>query len=470
MSGFATAFSGHLHSRTSMYRAAWVLYALSLSSGMFVIGTAVEWNRAFPQGFGRIGLLAVVVFILGLFTNVVFWAAHVALRSPRISTSWRVLLLGSLLVDASVVFLIPEFASVGGYWLWLLAFAITTWAFLMLPADAVPAPGPRTAPADRHPEASISTDVPGLLWVWLGLTMFWLAVMVVNYYEFFHHPRRAAEIVVKPATLTDYVTDEAHLFQPGGQVALRTALRAFTEETSNQIAVAIYPRSPSPSIEDFTVTTAALSGIGRSGLNNGAILFVFLAERTARIEVGYGLEGALPDALAERILDEQLVPRFARGEYEDGVQATLAAMTDAVRGEFGSAHGQNFFRLLYPELKVAVIKVAKRAWPLARDAPLEARIGVSFFGSLLALVLWGGVVNGVNVIRSIGLAGWNLLRRRPMRSRFDQTHVDFESIWDAVKLLVIFAVIASTMVMVAGGGAFGGAGAMTRWPAIHASR
>jgi hypothetical protein len=190
-----------------MYRAAWVLYALGcLSSGSFVIGTAVEWNRAFPQGFGRIGLLAVVVFILGLFTNVVFWAAHVAQRSPRISTSWRVLLLGSLLVDASVVFLIPEFAAVGGYWLWLLAFAIATWAFLRLPADAVPAPGPRTAPADRHPEAFISTDVPGLLWVWLGLTMFWLAVMVVNYHEFFHHPGRAAEIVVQPVALAEWRT------------------------------------------------------------------------------------------------------------------------------------------------------------------------------------------------------------------------------------------------------------------------
>lgn len=448
-----------------MHRVAWVLYALSLPSGLSVIAAAMLLNRAFPQNISGTELIGIAVFVLSLFSNVVFWAVHVARQSPVVPMSWRVLLVSSLLVNVSVVFLVPGFGSVGGYWLWLLAFAVTTWAFLMLPADPLPVASGRAAPASRRRTMFVSSSVPAVLWVWLGLTTFWLVVTMVNYYQF-HHQRLPVDVVAKPAALTDYVTDEAHLFQPGADARLRAALSAFAAETSNQIAVAIYPRSPTPSIEDFTIRTAELSGIGRNGLNNGAILFVFLAERTARIEVGYGLEGALTDALSRRILDAQLAPRFARGEYEEGVQAALGAMCDAVRGEFGSARGQSFLRLLYPELKVATIKLARRAWPLTRDAPLEARIGVSFFASLLGLGVWSGLVNAMRVIRSIGLGMWNLFRRRPIRT--GMVPIDFEPMWDTFKLLVIFAVIAGTMVMVAGGGAFGGAGAMTRWPASRA--
>ena len=79
--------------------------------------------------------------------------------------------------------------------------------------------------------------------------------------------------------------------------------------------MAVFPKLSSPSLEDFTIRVAESWRVGRSELDNGAILFLFVEDRAMRIEVGYGLEGALPDALARRILDEQVVPLFRQGDW-----------------------------------------------------------------------------------------------------------------------------------------------------------
>ena len=71
--------------------------------------------------------------------------------------------------------------------------------------------------------------------------------------------------------------------------------------------------------------------------DNGAVLFVFVGDRKIRIEVGYGLEGALPDALASRIINEEITPRFREGKYEEGVLAGVEAIILATRGEYQPA-------------------------------------------------------------------------------------------------------------------------------------
>jgi uncharacterized membrane protein YgcG len=419
-----------------------VPYILGVSAGGFVIVTSIAWHRGFPN-ISEKALAAAVVLVLGFFTNIIFWMAYLARTSQPVATSWKVLMVGSLVINASVLFFFPVFGQNAGYWLWFIAFAIATWALLVLRPDKV----------------ASTVTVPAILWVWLACTLFWLAVMIANYYS---HP--AATVVAdtrRPVVLTSYVTDFADLLQPGDRAGLTSMLSGFEQQTSDQIAVAIYPRCPSASIEDFTIRAAQASRFGRKGLDNGAVLFVFLAERAARIEVGYGLEGALPDAIARRILDKELVPHFARGEYQEGIAGTLSAMCDAVAREYGNSHKRNYLALLWPQFKIAMAKVVRRAWPLARDAPLDARVGVSFFGSLLGFGVWSGIENAARILWDIVLGIWNLMRGR--RFRRGMKPFELGSIYDTLKLIVIIACIAGGYVVVAGGGSFGGGGALIHW-------
>jgi uncharacterized protein len=414
---------------------------------------SIAWNEAFPN-MSEKSLVASVFFVLGLFTNIVFCFTTLA-RGTRLSAmSWKVLMAGSLVINVTLLIFFPVFAQNAGYWFWLIAFALATWALLVLPAE----------------EPSITGGVPAVLWIWLCCTVFWLTVMVIGYYR----PGTKTTFVadtLQPVALTSFVTDTGHLLPPGQQEALTSMLKNFERQTSDQIAVAVYGRCPSASIEDFTIRAAEASGFGRRGVDNGAVLFVFLAERTARIEVGYGLEGALPDGLAHQILAAQ-APRFARGEYQDGIAGTLSAMCQAISAEYNDAHGRSdlgrYVARLFPQLKVAIVKCARMAWPLMRDAPLQARLGISFFGSLLGLGVADGIANGARILWDTVLGVSNLIRRR--RFRTGMAPFRLGSIVDTVKLAVIIAVIAGGFVVVAGRGSFGGGGAMIRWPSVSFSR
>ena len=98
--------------------------------------------------------------------------------------------------------------------------------------------------------------------------------------------------------------------------------------------MAVFPDLPSPSLEDFTNRTAESWRVGRKDWDNGAVFFVFVNDRKMRIETGYGLEGALPDILAARILDEQVVPRFRKGDFAGGLEAGIDGILAATRGEY----------------------------------------------------------------------------------------------------------------------------------------
>ncbi|HET8645622.1 MAG TPA: TPM domain-containing protein, partial [Vicinamibacteria bacterium] len=101
-----------------------------------------------------------------------------------------------------------------------------------------------------------------------------------------------------------YLNDYAGVVPSAAAQRLDDTLRRFDEETSSQVVVAIFPDLPSPSLEDFTARTAESWKVGRKELDNGAVLFVFVNDRKIRLEVGYGLEGALPDVTARHIIDE----------------------------------------------------------------------------------------------------------------------------------------------------------------------
>ena len=135
----------------------------------------------------------------------------------------------------------------------------------------------------------------------------------------------------KPAR---YVTDRAGVLGDDA-ASLNERLAQFERDTSNQILVWIDRRIPEGfTLEDFTVRAAQKWGAGQKKTDNGAVLFVFTDDRKVRIEVGYGLEGAIPDITAKRILDNEIVPRFREGDYRGGVRAGAEALMAASRGEY----------------------------------------------------------------------------------------------------------------------------------------
>jgi uncharacterized protein len=144
---------------------------------------------------------------------------------------------------------------------------------------------------------------------------------------------RAAEVI--PPAPAAYFNDYAGVIRPDAAAALNTELDQFERATSNQVLVAIYPHMQSDSsIEDYTVRVAQAWGVGQKGKKNGAVLFVFVEDHTLNIEVGYGLEGALPDALCQRIIDDQIVPRIHEGDFTGAMQAGVHSILAATRGEY----------------------------------------------------------------------------------------------------------------------------------------
>jgi uncharacterized protein len=142
----------------------------------------------------------------------------------------------------------------------------------------------------------------------------------------------AAETLPPPPTA--YFNDYARLVSPADAQRIDAKLRQFAEQTSTQVLVTVFESLPSPSLEDFTVRTAQSWRVGRKDWDNGAVLFVFVNDRKMRIETGYGLEGALPDQLAGRILDEQVRPRFRAGDWTGGLEAGIDGILAATRGEY----------------------------------------------------------------------------------------------------------------------------------------
>ncbi|MBI3881613.1 MAG: TPM domain-containing protein [Verrucomicrobia bacterium] len=136
----------------------------------------------------------------------------------------------------------------------------------------------------------------------------------------------------KPAK---YFNDYANVVAPGAAAQFNQQLTDFERATSSQIVVAVFPKlDTASSLEDFTHRIFTAWQVGQKDKNNGAVLFVFVAEHKLRIEVGYGLEGALPDAISKRIIAEEITPHFRNGDYTRGLGAGINAMLAATKGEY----------------------------------------------------------------------------------------------------------------------------------------
>jgi uncharacterized protein len=132
-----------------------------------------------------------------------------------------------------------------------------------------------------------------------------------------------------------YVTDNAGVLSRDRADELNRKLEQFERETSNQILVWIDRKIPENfTLEDFANRAFQKWKVGQEKQDNGAVLFVFVDDRKLRIEVGYGLEGVLPDVTAKRIIEDEIVPRFRANDYPGGIAAGVDAMIAATKGEY----------------------------------------------------------------------------------------------------------------------------------------
>lgn len=145
-----------------------------------------------------------------------------------------------------------------------------------------------------------------------------------------------------PPAPTRYFNDFAGVTAPDAQARLNQTLEQFEKDTSSQIVVAVFPRMQSDSsLEDYVNRLFKAWKIGQTQRNNGVLLAVFIEDRKMRIEVGYGLEGAIPDVIAKRIIENELKPRFRNNDFAGGLSAGVQALMQAARGEYKGTGGTN---------------------------------------------------------------------------------------------------------------------------------
>jgi uncharacterized protein len=131
-----------------------------------------------------------------------------------------------------------------------------------------------------------------------------------------------------------WVHDNAHVLSSQSISQLENILKAERDSTSNQIAILIIPSLEGGSLEEYTLRVAEKWGLGKADRDNGVLLFVSRDDRKMRIEVGYGLEGSLTDAVSSRIIRNEIAPGFRQGDYDGGVQAGVMAIIQAIKGEY----------------------------------------------------------------------------------------------------------------------------------------
>jgi len=135
--------------------------------------------------------------------------------------------------------------------------------------------------------------------------------------------------------LTGRVVDNAEILKPATRDALTTALGAHEQATGNQVVVLTVPTIGDDSIEGYATKVFENWKLGQKGKDNGVLVIVVPKDRKMRIEVGYGLEGTLPDAVASRIIRNVMTPQFKNGDYDKGVTDGVAAIIGQLEGKGG---------------------------------------------------------------------------------------------------------------------------------------
>lgn len=229
-----------------------------------------------------------------------------------------------------------------------------------------------------------------------------------------------AELVAIPE-LKSRITDLTQTLSSDQQVQLDTKLAAFEQQKGSQIAILILPTTQPEDIVQYSIRVVEKWKIGREKVDDGILVLVAKEDRKVRIEVGYGLEGAIPDLTAKRVINEFISPEFKQGNFYGGLDAGIDKLMGLIKGE-------------------------------ALPEPKANSTGGNAIENLLPILLFGGLISGL-VLR--GILG-----------NFAGSAVNGSLIGAAVWLLglalgaaVFFAIVAFFFTMMMGGrgmGVYGG--------------
>lgn len=201
-----------------------------------------------------------------------------------------------------------------------------------------------------------------------------------------HASLATAEVAIPP--LQQRVTDLTGTLSPDQKAALESRLAAFEQQKGSQIAVLIVPTTTPEEIEQYSIRVAEAWKLGRKGVDDGVLVLLAKDDRAVRIEVGYGLEGVIPDAIAKRVIEEIMIPHFRQGDIAGGLSAGVERLIGLVEGEplpppKQQASGDSSFDQYFPLVFVAAIVVGG----LLR-ALLGSVMGGMATGGLVGLLAW----------------------------------------------------------------------------------
>lgn len=200
----------------------------------------------------------------------------------------------------------------------------------------------------------------------------------------------AAQDLVPVPPLQGRVTDLTGTLTAPQSAALEQSLRAFEERKGTQIAVLIVPTTRPEAIEPFALRVVEQWKLGRRKVDDGALLLVAKDDRAVRLEVGYGIEGALNDATAARIIAEVITPRFRQGDFYGGLTAGLDRIVRVLDGEAlpaptrrGAASADNGLGQSWPVLFIVALVLGGVLRQVLGRVP-----GALVVGGLLGVVAW----------------------------------------------------------------------------------
>jgi uncharacterized protein len=193
--------------------------------------------------------------------------------------------------------------------------------------------------------------------------------------------------------LKSRVTDLTGALNGQQRASLEQTLAEFEARKGAQLAVLIVPTTQPETIEQYAVRVEEAWKLGRKGVDDSVLLVIAKDDRRLKFEVGYGFEGALPDAIAKRIIDNDIVPRFREGDFYGGIRAGMDRVMRVVEGEKlppPAAHGVERSRSLHPEWLFALF------------------VFVAIGGSVLRAIF--GRVPGAGIVGVVaGFVGWALI-------------------------------------------------------------
>ncbi len=149
----------------------------------------------------------------------------------------------------------------------------------------------------------------------------------------------AQTIPPRPSPAEGLVIDRASLLSPGERQSLNQRLIAFDDSTSNQIVVVILPTLDGGDPNVVATEIGQRWGVGQGGKDNGVVFLVSTGDRQVFIATGFGLEGAIPDAVAGRIIRRVIVPQFRQGQFYSGISDAVDALMAAAEGEYTAEPG-----------------------------------------------------------------------------------------------------------------------------------